>query len=281
MTPQIQIFISHVSEDEIVALALKDFLEGIYLSAEVFVSGRDLSGGQVWIEELRSRLERSTAIIALITSFSKNSEWVHFEGGAGFVKGSTIPLVTDDVKLSGLAPPFSLLQAREFNQSGLQKLCEDISRKAGQRVPDHSPAVRTTVDKVSSFISERSKASSSPQVNVAKQKRIQPLGAGVHPDLHAQHERLVSRARDVLRNEIKKRRPVYDLPADDDIDKLDLEDLRELGGSVGVNLPLSLLNLATTNFLLPKKSDPDWKIKNGRSRLESWEKIITDLEKRD
>src|SRR5690348_5247725 len=94
---KLAIFISHASEDETMAIELKAFLENIFLNADVFVSGRDLAGGALWAEQLRAKLEEATTIIALITRFSAESTWVHFEAGAGFVRKRTIPVVADGV----------------------------------------------------------------------------------------------------------------------------------------------------------------------------------------
>ena len=69
----IVVFVSHVHEDETIASALKEYLERLFLNATVFVSGQDLAGGELWAEELRKKLQSSTAIIAIITRFSRDS----------------------------------------------------------------------------------------------------------------------------------------------------------------------------------------------------------------
>src|SRR5262249_7345805 len=105
----ISIFISHIKDEEAIALALKSFLESTFLNATVFVSGKDLCGGDVWAKQLRGQLETSTVIIAIVSPCSACSTWVHFEAGAGFIRECTIPVVVDGLQIRDLKPPFSLL----------------------------------------------------------------------------------------------------------------------------------------------------------------------------
>ncbi|HAS53445.1 MAG: hypothetical protein A2X56_00345 [Nitrospirae bacterium GWC2_57_13] len=128
MTQQkITIFISHAKDDETLAILLKDFLENIFLNANFFVSGSDLGGGEVWIEELRDKLESATAIIALITPYAVENKWVYFEAGAGFAQRRSIPLIADGMTFKTLPIPLSLLQGRTFDISGLKALTSDIA----------------------------------------------------------------------------------------------------------------------------------------------------------
>jgi len=70
------LFISHDRSDETLALLLKEFLEGLFLNASVFVSGTDLRGGDVWIEGLRETLKAAVAILVVVTPQSANNRWV-------------------------------------------------------------------------------------------------------------------------------------------------------------------------------------------------------------
>jgi hypothetical protein len=63
---KVRVFISHNAEDETVAAAIKDFLESVFLNAEVFVSTRDLAGGELWVKTIQAQLEHAIAIVALV-----------------------------------------------------------------------------------------------------------------------------------------------------------------------------------------------------------------------
>jgi hypothetical protein len=97
MASQFTVFVSHVAEDESIAVGLKRLLETVFLNAKVFVAGRDLAGGEVWVKEIRDQLRVARVIIAVITPFSRNTPWVMFEAGAGFVDSRTIPVCAFEV----------------------------------------------------------------------------------------------------------------------------------------------------------------------------------------
>ena len=135
-------FISHAAEDGEIASALKDYLEALFLGVDVFVSSRDLGGGEVWMKSLQARLVKARAIVALATGVSRQNLWVHFEAGAGFAGEKTVPLCADGVSpSSGLLPPLSLLQARAMTKKGLSDLTRDVARLLGQRRPKTFPGI--------------------------------------------------------------------------------------------------------------------------------------------
>lgn len=147
-----KIFISHASGDEKIATEIKLFLEDLFLNVHVYVSGKDSIGGETWIEGIKSRLKSCNIIISLLTSKSLSNNWVYFESGAGFIDDKTIPLLTDNIKLSDLTPPMSLLQTRTLTASGIEKLISDISNKLDQREPKKFPNPHELIDKVEKLL---------------------------------------------------------------------------------------------------------------------------------
>lgn len=123
------ILISHNSEDQSIAEKLKDLIETVFPNTEVYVSGRNLEGGQTWINEIKKRLGTSKVIISLITQNSLRNLWVYFESGAGFVEDRTIPLVFFDVSINQLSAPLNVIQARDFSINGFEQLFGDLQRK--------------------------------------------------------------------------------------------------------------------------------------------------------
>ncbi len=126
---KLDILVSHNSENQDIAEKLKDIIETTFPNTRVYVSGRDLEGGQTWISEIKNHLSTSKVIISLITKKSIGNLWVYFESGAGFVDDKTIPLVYYDLSLKDLTPPLSLLQARDFTANGFKLLFEDLQKK--------------------------------------------------------------------------------------------------------------------------------------------------------
>ena len=153
------ILISHDKGDEKIALELKLFLEDVFQNVSVFVSGRDLIGGQTWIEQIKHRLKTSEVIISLLTSKSLDNNWVYFESGAGFTEDKTIPILTDNLKLESLVPPMSLLQARLLSESGIGMLIKDITQKLNlQREPKHYPSIKDLISRVEKILRQESAA---------------------------------------------------------------------------------------------------------------------------
>jgi hypothetical protein len=150
--PTFEIFISHVDEDSAIAVSLKELLEEIFLSAQCFVSGRDLDGGQLWFEELRKKLGSSVAIVSLISEFSRESRWVYFESGAGFVNQRTIPLAVPPLTVDSIQAPMKLLQARALHEEGLKKVACDIAKLAGIRAPSRFPGLEKATSEVDAFL---------------------------------------------------------------------------------------------------------------------------------
>src|SRR5687767_12050007 len=151
------IFISHDSKDEAIAVELKSFLENIFLNATVYVSGRDLQGGQTWIENIKLSLKSSQVIISIITKESINNNWIYFETGAGFTDDKSIPLISDGLKFNDLPPPLSLLQARTITRQGIESLVSDIAGKLGLRTLKMLTGIEKLVEETENFLAIRTK----------------------------------------------------------------------------------------------------------------------------
>ncbi len=119
--------------DAALASVLKHLVSGVF-RVEVFVSGQDLHGGKLWPKGLNEALGEAKVILALVTPVSKESPWVHFETGAGFLAEKAIPVCGGGLTVSSLVPPFSLLQAREVTRDGLKKLLQDLAGLLGKSV---------------------------------------------------------------------------------------------------------------------------------------------------
>jgi hypothetical protein len=131
MTEPRSVFISHVSNDEAIALYIKAWLEELFVSIEVFVSGEDLRGGRVWAEVLRRRIPGAGIILTVLSPAALKSAWVLFESGTGFLEDKVVPLCVDELQRRELEGPFAILQARELTQSDLNRLLLDIERLTG------------------------------------------------------------------------------------------------------------------------------------------------------
>lgn len=272
MNTQVTIFVSHVAEDEAIALAVKRYLEGIFLNASVFVSGRDLSGGQVWVDELRRKLKNATAVVALISGRSVTSAWVHFEAGAGFIERRTIPLLVRGVSIRDVGPPLTLLHVRTLDKRGLQALAQDIARLAGMRSPSRYPVLKQTLTAVDEFLKVREVCGSDQDEEDDQSDEEE----SPDPRLQVIEDHLESRARRLVIQAIKRHRVPFDIPADQQLRNMDLLDLHELAEAVGAATPSEILSLGDGD--LPSADGPEWKKVNARKRLDEIRQSLDEFE---
>ena len=76
-----RIFVSHKHEDNALAVAVQQALEGISPKIECFVSGVSIAAGADWNREIRSSLAQSHLLILLFTRPTATWDWCLFETG--------------------------------------------------------------------------------------------------------------------------------------------------------------------------------------------------------
>ena len=283
MASGFSVFISHVSEDETIAVAIKDFLERIFLNADVFVSGRDLTGGEVWIKEIKDKLRNATAIVSIITPFSEASPWVLFESGAGFLASKTIPLCADGVTLNGLRAPLKLLQARILTEEGLKAIVTDIARLAELRCPSEYLSLSVTLTTINDFLSIRSQSQKKDNEIAAPPADVKGLSSSLpaakRPDskILKETKRLRSAVRAALVSSIRKAEGNYDIPTPEQLSQMTIKELLEVAICINVPFPMNvLLNLLQLDVQKVPEDASQWKKMNAMKALES---AFSDLEK--
>ncbi len=270
------IFMSHVEEDETIALAIKQYLETVFLNAQVFVAGRDLTGGEVWIKEIKDKLQSSSIVVSIITPYSIKSPWVLFESGAGFLDSKTIPLCADGITLTQLEPPLKLLQARVASQDGLKTLVRDVAKLAQLRQPTQFPGLEDAFASIEEFIALRNQADKEqkPEVNEAMRSETGATTAVKKSNLDAEikeeAERLAQAARVATIKSILRAEGKYDIPSKDDLERMEMTDLREIAEYANVPTPPVSLRLTLMNFQIDPlhENASKWKKMNARKGLE-------------
>jgi hypothetical protein len=125
-----EIFISYIHEDEIVAKALKTFLEA-KLHARVFVASDQLRLGDEWLSKIRTALKSAKVVLALFSPKAMERPWVNFEaGGAWFSDNKTlIPICIGDLNPANLPKPYSNIQGASLDcelPSGSWYIVQDL-----------------------------------------------------------------------------------------------------------------------------------------------------------
>lgn len=287
MNIRFNIFISHDSKDEFLALGIKTFLENIFLNATVYVSGRDLRGGQTWIENIKLSLKSSQVIISIISKESINNNWIYFETGSGFTDDKSIPLITDGLKFSDLVPPLSLLQSRTLSKKGLESLVNDISSKLGLRSPKLLTGIESLLEETDKFLKLRSKEvhmSKVEQIKVPKSKNVVILKkvSNVDPDIQNQYDSAVSKTLNITRAKILTYKEKYDIPSEEELNEYDFGKLQDLAKAYNISYPVraftSLLMIRLSP--LPSIDSAQWEklnvtkgIADALSEVDKFEKV--------
>jgi hypothetical protein len=111
-----------------IASLLKQYLESLPLSVDIFFSDADIVSGARARQVIDSALETFNLGLVVITADNLESPWIHFEAGA-LTKvpevSAVIPLLFD-VDISALKQPLAAFQGRKFNEAGILQLVRDL-----------------------------------------------------------------------------------------------------------------------------------------------------------
>lgn len=134
------VFISHISEEREIALALKNLVETAFLGLiEVFVSSdaNSIRLGRKWLDTITTGLKACKVEIIIASPASVKRPWVNFEAGAGWVRDiPVIPLCHSGMTPSTLPTPLSELQAAlATDKDELARLVPDLAEAIGSHQP--------------------------------------------------------------------------------------------------------------------------------------------------
>jgi hypothetical protein len=108
------IFISHISEESPVAIALQAELEGMFGAAvSVFVSSdkKSIHGGDEWFQAINKNLVACDVLIALLSDISVHRPWIPYEMGVAMgAKARVLPLTIRNSAPAKLPYPFAGFQ---------------------------------------------------------------------------------------------------------------------------------------------------------------------------
>ena len=140
MTKKI-VFISHITEERELAIALKELIESSFLGMiDVFVSSdeHNISLGQKWLDNITTALKTCTIEIVLCSPKSILKPWINFEAGAGWIRDiPVIPLCHSGIEPEKLPLPLNLLQATKISElSGLKLVFPVLANAIGAKTPN-------------------------------------------------------------------------------------------------------------------------------------------------
>jgi hypothetical protein len=113
------VFLSHVSDEGLLALVLKEWIQTIFANKiKVFVSSdiQNIVAGDKWLDNLGKALSKAKVLIVLCSPYSITRPWVNFEVGCAWEKQvPIIPICHSGQNLSDLPSPFSSFQGIDMN----------------------------------------------------------------------------------------------------------------------------------------------------------------------
>lgn len=137
------VFISHITEEKEMALALKDLIEKSFLGMiDVFVSSDEnsIASGSRWLDNITKALKDCAVELILCSPKSVKRPWINFEAGAGWIRDiNVIPLCHSGMEPSKLPIPLNLLQAVRISElSSLKLIFPVLAEAIGAKIPNVS-----------------------------------------------------------------------------------------------------------------------------------------------
>jgi len=136
-----KIFISHISEEKEIALALKSLIGSSFLGMiDVFVSSdyASVSLGRKWLDDVTASLKQCDVEIIICSPISVERQWINFEAGAGWVRDIlVIPLCHSGMEPEELPIPLKLLQSgKATEEANIRELFRQLANVIGSTPPN-------------------------------------------------------------------------------------------------------------------------------------------------
>lgn len=133
-----KILISHISDEALIALLLKDFIESTFLGqAEVLLSSNsgDSGVGDKWLVGLDGALTSADLLLVLCSPKSIRQPWIHFEFGCAWTKSLPIScLCHSGLNKVGLPAHLRTFEVLEVDDNDfMEQLFEDLKKRFGIR----------------------------------------------------------------------------------------------------------------------------------------------------
>lgn len=135
------ILISHIPEEALIALLLKDFIESTFLGQFEVLLGKNVSDigvGDKWLVELDGSLTSADLLLVLCSPKSIRQPWIHFEFGCAWTKSMAIScLCHSGLNKEGLPPHLRTFDVLEVDDEGfMEELFADLAKRFGiKRLP--------------------------------------------------------------------------------------------------------------------------------------------------
>ncbi len=139
------LFLSHSSEEQLLAHRLKTFLEAVFRSQiEVFVSSDNIAcmpPGTDWFKKIKEEIQAARIVLLLLGPHSIDRPWIHFEAGAAWLlpEKQVLPAMHSGLSAEQLPELFKNPQSLTLESSaGLNSLLNTINRTYQVDIPEQA-----------------------------------------------------------------------------------------------------------------------------------------------
>ncbi|KPA11408.1 hypothetical protein MHK_008383, partial [Candidatus Magnetomorum sp. HK-1] len=127
-----QIFVSHTKDDTPIAQAVTTIINNAFRGRlELYLAVNEIVGGATWKEEVKEKIDKSDAIISIVTCDSINKPWIYIEWSPFWFQNKRYyTLLTSDIGVSQLIQPMHDRQTTDMTdriqvESFFQALAND------------------------------------------------------------------------------------------------------------------------------------------------------------
>ena len=133
-----EIFLSHVSTEGLLALVLKEWIQTLFEGRiKVFVSSdiKNIAAGDPWLGDVRRALKRARLLVVLCSPYSVTRPWVNFEAGCAWLKRiPVVPLCHSGQHLDNLPSPLFLFEGLDIHAPDFpDRLIQNLTLRARLR----------------------------------------------------------------------------------------------------------------------------------------------------
>jgi len=135
----VKVFISWSGErSKLLAIALREWLQPILQSVEVWMSEADIDAGDRWGQEVARELSSCNFGIICVTPENLGASWLLFEAGAlaKSLEGSKVIPLLFELELRDISGPLAQFQAKKFDQAGLSEVANSINKTLPTAIAD-------------------------------------------------------------------------------------------------------------------------------------------------
>lgn len=268
-----RLFLSHDSSDHNRAEILARAINRITLNQLIVWHSSDCSGGgglkpgNVWLDEIRTRLSQSRAVVVLLTKRSLSKPWVLFESGFGAANPQcdVIPVCVGIDSLSDVPFPLAMYQAYQLSDYASLKRFTEKLLNSYEISFDEEMAKPVLVETIKLLVKEDSEAEKAVQSSHPDRSSMQDAVVEIKEHLDKRLIGLLSSGL-IASGDSATSGGWYSVPIEIDFPNLQTTQHLEIGRETSLQEVLDNVYQMLNDIVEPFTYMKDWIIKEVHSR---------------